>query len=243
MRADLLEAHAAVEWAEAQLPVLEARIEVWRKDSPHGIAQKFDPQRGKDAVKIVLRKPLPLLINAETGAIINSIRSSLDLLVTALAERNGHMAPKDTYFPIYKSLARFDDPKDPTHEKIARLSATDVAAIKALNPYPGGNDSLVALHDLDVMRKHRRLVEASLDIQRWGITGFGLNAAFPDTWVRLEDETPNIWIAAGAKDYKLDVTIDVTLRKPLVPTRGRLAPTLHEFARTAYNIIGLFDGP
>jgi hypothetical protein len=35
-------------------------------------------------------------INAEAGAIINMIRSSLDILAVTLAERNGHVGPKDS---------------------------------------------------------------------------------------------------------------------------------------------------
>lgn len=241
MRADLLNANAAIDWAEAQLPLLGDKIESWRESGAYVVVQEFDPQRGKDAIKINVGKPLPLLINAEAGAIINSIRSSLDLLITALAERNGHAAPTDTYFPIYKSLARFSDPKDSTHEKIRRISAADAAEIKKLCPYPGGNDHLVALHQLDIVRKHQRLVEGRAEISRVNLTGWGLNAEFPPTWIRLEDDAPHMWVNAGAKDYKLEVTVEVTLRQPLARSRGLLLQTLHEFSGVARGIIRLFD--
>jgi hypothetical protein len=240
MRDDLLEARAAVDWAVAQLPTLEARIGSWRKNSPHIISQNFDPRRGKDAIKIGL-KPLPPLVNAEAGAIINSIRSSLDLLVTALAERNGHSTPNDTYFPVYKSFSRFNDPGDSTHEKIRCLSQIDAAAIKSLHPYPGGDDRIVALDDLDMMRRHRRLVETPSEIARWNISGFGLDAEFPNTWIRLEDDSPHVWVRAGAHNYKLDVAIEVTFHDPPIRASNLLTPVLREFANLAYSIIQIFE--
>ena len=64
----------------------------------------MNPQTGKKAMVAREKEPIPLIINAEVGAIINSLRSGLDLVAAALAARNG-MAPSDkTHFPVYRSI-------------------------------------------------------------------------------------------------------------------------------------------
>jgi hypothetical protein len=57
-----------------------------------------------------MRRPFPLLTNAEAGVIINSLRSSLDILAVALAEQNGHVASEDVYFPIANNVLDLIDP-------------------------------------------------------------------------------------------------------------------------------------
>lgn len=73
--------------------------------------------------------PVPAIINAETGSIINSIRTSLDILASVLAARNGYPGSRQAYFPICKSLSDFQNAKSGGTAKIKRLSATDQATI------------------------------------------------------------------------------------------------------------------
>ena len=99
--------------------------------------------------------PVPAIINAETGSIINSIRTSLDLLASALAARNGNAGSRQVYFPVCGTQAQFlKDGKG----KIKLLSPADQAVIETLQPYNVGDGLLSALHELDILRKHRQLV-------------------------------------------------------------------------------------
>src|SRR5262245_54788154 len=125
MRDDLLDAQAAVDWAIAQLDILSERIARWIDGRPYTVTGDKDPQSGEDVWDIREADPIPRLINAEAGAIINSIRSSLDLLANKLAERNGHIGKKDVYFPICLVPAEF---QSRGRKKIKRLSATDQMA-------------------------------------------------------------------------------------------------------------------
>ena len=90
------------------------------------------------------------------------IRSSLDILAVTLAERNGHIAPKDVYFPIANCVLDFIDPVHGAIKKIARLSDIDRRAIEKLKPYQGGDDMLFSLHQLDLIRKHRKLIGTAM---------------------------------------------------------------------------------
>jgi hypothetical protein len=82
MRTDLLDAQAAVDWAVEQMPMLQKRIEDWADSYSTRIAVEDDKK-----AYYLRANPVPAIINAETGSIINSIRTSLDLLASALAAR------------------------------------------------------------------------------------------------------------------------------------------------------------
>jgi hypothetical protein len=240
---DLLEARAAVDWAVAQLPTIAARIEAWKKTAPYGIVTEFDPERGKDALKFDIRHPLPLVINAEAGAIIHMMRSGLDLLAVALAKRNGHALPKDVYFPINVSPEAFLDPKGGM-EKIKRLSAKDIEAIKNLQPYRGGNGPLYALHYFDVERKHRQLLRITEATRQWGLWGTGLNAEFPVQPVfNVEHGAVLAWITVGAPKPNIEFPCEISLGEPRIFPKGPLIPALREFGSLVSSIIKLFDAP
>jgi hypothetical protein len=108
---------AYVDWAVAQCHVLEKRIVDWIESSPYVAHTDKDAQTGEETWKVDETEPIPRLINAEAGAIINIIRSSLDLLANALAERNGHFGTKDVYFPVSRSSNDFVRPKGSAYKK------------------------------------------------------------------------------------------------------------------------------
>jgi hypothetical protein len=78
MREDLLDAQAGVDWANAQIPILEARIKAWRQSPPYDLIEDLDPQNGEKLYKLANIRRLPPIVNAEAGLIINSLRCSLD---------------------------------------------------------------------------------------------------------------------------------------------------------------------
>jgi hypothetical protein len=141
MKDDLLDAKAAIDWAVAQIPVLVKRVGAWRQDRPYTVAIDTNSEPGKKLYRLANIKRLDPVINAEAGAIIHSLRSSLDLLACALATRNGHPNSTSTYFPIWKSNAAFlaapSRHTNPVLEKIKRLSQIDQVIVKDLKPYPG----------------------------------------------------------------------------------------------------------
>jgi hypothetical protein len=238
---DLLEPRASVDWAVAQLETLAGRIKAWEEKRPYELVTYFDAERGKYAFKYAVGNPLPLLINAEAGAIINSIRSSLDILAVALAKRHGAANVKDVSFPVSASASVF------AHsgvKSINRLSAQDRAVIEGLAPYKGGNDALHALHQMDITRKHRRLLTVHSDNIHFGLSGSALGAVWPyelPADERPEDKTILVWVDANPADCKAELAVEVTLARtePLQPEP--VVPALREFADLAYGIIDLFD--
>lgn len=245
MRDDLLDAQAAVDWAVAQLPVFEAKIAAWRDDA-YSIRIDRNAQIGKKAY-YVTPNPIPPLFNAEVGAIINMIRSSLDMLAVALAERNGHAAPKDTYFPICDSATVFRDTRrGGGMEKIKRLSAADQAVIENLAPYKGGNDLLYTLHQMDITRKHRRLLVVSRFPRGIGIyreDGGACLVDFSRTWSGFEDQAPVAWTAIDAPDCNVDIGVYITLKESGPVNGDQAVVALNKFASLANSIVKLFGVP
>ena len=183
MRDDLLDAQACIDWAIAQLDIFSERIARWIDSRPYIVAAKENPQAGEEIWEVREFEPIPRIMNAEAGAIINSLRSSLDLLANRLAERNGHIGKKDVYFPVCLTIAEF---QSRGRKKIRRLSAADQMVIERLQPYHGGDVPLLlwSLHDLDIARKHRRLIQTYSSPHGFGVVRYASLPAELDAVLR-----------------------------------------------------------
>ena len=244
MQSDLAGAYAAVDWAISQIEILEQRINQWIKSRPYSTITEPD---GDSAYDIIMArsqgKPLPLVINAEAGAIINMIRSSLDILAVTLAERNGHITPKDVYFPIASCVLDFIDPTHGAIKKIARLSDADRRAIEKLKPYEGGDDMLFSLHQLDIIRKHRKLVGTVMR-PNVSVGWWGGEALEPKMLYRgeLKDGTP-LWRVARNSHATAQLRILVCFTETSYAIWRPVIWALQDFANRATEIIKLFDDP
>lgn len=236
MRDDLLDAKAAVDWGESQLPILSARTRAW-EDGIEIVSTDTNPKSDKKILIARVKEPLPAIINAEIGAIIGSFRSSLDLLAASLARRNGVTPSRNTHFPIFRTCYDFIDPKDGL-ERIKWLSPAEIRIIKSYRPYNGGNGLLWALHQLDILRKHERLI-AAIVYPRTPLV-IGGEISFFDL-SPLEYETILLEFARDASDPYVQFTTDIVFNEPaLCIDRRTLLPALIDFARMAMEIIESF---
>lgn len=238
--ADLLDVVAAINWADSQLPVLQERIIRWRQSGPYSVFIDTDSEPGKKLYRLVDVKPLDPIINAEVGAIIHSIRSSLDLLACALATRNGYPGSRSTHFPIWKTEADFLDIKSRPYEYIKRLSQVDQDIIKNLRPYPGGNDMLCTLHELDLTRKHRRLLNTIMIPRGIGFEGFAGHVVTIVDWHSFKEEAVVISTLADAPDGEISVTLHVAFDEPGMAQSPDITGPLRDFSRATFEIIRLF---
>jgi hypothetical protein len=103
------------------------------------------------------------VLQAEVGACINSIRSSLDVLATVLVKRHSLQIHEDrVFFPIARSKEVFERPGGAAQKFLERLPELERKLMNHLQPYQGGNPALWALHHFDIVRKHRCLPNARL---------------------------------------------------------------------------------
>jgi hypothetical protein len=174
MRDDLLDAQASVDWAISNFPSFEERLNSFIKDNLNVVLEDEGSDSPYYSLAIIEKAPFPLALNVEVGAYINAIRSSLDILATALAYRHRHtmVRPDKAYFPMAKSAAEFASFRDyKGAEFVKGLPSAERTIIESLKPYRGsdGNTRLALLHDLDIERKHRRLLNCQLTSAKVGV--------------------------------------------------------------------------
>ena len=167
---DLAYAHASIDWAERQISPFESKLGVWLKDN---VVVELRDNDVNFILFLIEKEWLPLSFSVEVGAYINALRSSLDILATALALRHGVEPNRKIYFPIKRSLEDFA--KD---EFVNKMPNEVRRALAQLKPYDGGNQALYELHQMDVTRKHSRLLEVVVRPQTIKISGWGKAARF-----------------------------------------------------------------
>ena len=87
-------------------------------------------------------------------------------------------------FPISASEDTYLHGPNAGRKAIKLLSKADQQTVRDLKPWKGGNGLLYALHQLDITRKHRRLVEVAIvptltRLCPWGRPG---GIEFPTNW-------------------------------------------------------------
>jgi hypothetical protein len=200
MHSDLLDAEATIEWADSQIPLFQQEFINWQRANPYPVIEEMYPD-GSGLAAVVYDQPFPLTANAWVGAIINGLRSGLDLIAAALAVRNGKKPDTDTHFPIYRSIHDFIDPKTGIESK-KWLSIGERAAIKALKPYEGGDATLWPLHRLDILRKHQRLIVARPEVAGYHMAGVRRIAVAERPVIeRLENKTVLFRLKPGERLY------------------------------------------
>lgn len=90
------------------------------------------------------------------GDVIHNLRASLDLMANAMAEANTGRKVNNVYFPFGFDLNGFIEQINKKRFHFCGLDA--VAHIKTLRPYKNGNIELRAIHDLDLLDKHKALI-------------------------------------------------------------------------------------
>jgi hypothetical protein len=240
MRDDLLDACAVIEWAESQLDSLRGRLKRWFEEAPYAATTEENPQTGNKILQVNPSEPLPRLINAEAGAIINSIRTGLDLLATALAQRHCQRLIKDAYFPICETE---DEWKGRGHKRIKRLSATDQATVKDFQPCYGGNKLLIALNRLDNIRKHQRLLVFTEIAAGVGFYRLGSLPAELDAIYRAQPPDDGYMLARSVSDpnHKVQVRVEISFRE-IASLAGRpIELVIRDFIELTRQIIDRFD--
>jgi hypothetical protein len=253
MRPDLIHAQASVNWTVSQLPSFRDRINKWLRDNIYVDFDDPDPNVPNDVVVVVERELFPLSFMVEAGAYLNALRSSLDILACSLAARYGLPNADEFYFPIAASEQKFKASKF-TAQFLNGLPQAERDKIESLKPYArgypngGGNDLLWSLHRLDIIRKHKRLLEQAIRPQTILVGGWakGLDEAFTPVagYVNNCDKTVIGLLTKGYRDkVQISCTPLIVFNEPMLIQYKPAIELLEEYAQLATSIIALFDDP
>jgi len=224
---------------------LEKRIKSWLDLNLDIELIDLDPGRPDKFIVGVQKEPLPLSFNVEVGAYINVLRSSLDILATAIAIRYGVPNAEKVYFPVASGGAQFEAGNFKGAEFIKLLPPTPRQIIEALKPYKGGNGDLWRLHQLDIMRKHRKLLTIATDNRYFQIIGSGFQGYYSPLAAGSipirDNKTVFGFIRRGAPNYEMKYAGQVSINEAEPFVRKPVVTALYEFSNFAKFVIEQFD--
>ena len=213
MRDDLLEAMECIDWTISKVPSIEQKVADWI-DGNVDLVIRDSNGPGSDKLLIAKERTLmPLEFSVEIGAYINTIRTSLDILASSLSTRNGKAGNVEAHFPMFRSDLHMLDPKCGL-ESIKWLTPSQRTIIKSLEPYPGGNEVLRALHQLDIMRKHRRLLAVRITPTRFSVAGLKQeHFVIPQEFVGANDDTLLLILSPEATEGQINCSFCVSFNE------------------------------
>lgn len=197
MRSDLEHALVPVKWAQAQMPILKQRLIDWQRTYPYTIVAEPDPQRpDRELIVAYLEKPLDPLIVGDVGAMINSIRTGLNLMMATMVARHGIVPDRAPDFPIHEKALYFLKRVDELEAKkwISNIEARWIKRHKAHARGGIGGEILFHVHKLDNLRKHQRLLTVEPVVSQAFIT---LAYGVEELLTHMQDKTVLYRIPTG----------------------------------------------
>jgi hypothetical protein len=155
---DLSDALAALTWARDQTADFENRVNKWLHEHRRIEVVEAGGDAEYDMVVAGTTEEVPRAFSVELGAYLNTLRSSLDILASTLAVRAGQTDQSVAAFPFANTAADFGKETGRARVFLNSLPDAERDIIEGFKPYGDGDPALWALHRLDIMRKHRRLL-------------------------------------------------------------------------------------
>src|ERR1700690_776362 len=123
-------------------------------DNFDGPIAEIDKNTGQLLLHYPLDPLFPQNISAIVGDVIHNLRTALDLVWCDLYRGLGVEITSNTKFPIRESRKAVEDAIHGIEKVWDRRVLRDII-LDDIKPYPGGDDSLWPLHQLDILDKHQ----------------------------------------------------------------------------------------
>jgi hypothetical protein len=240
MKPDLLDALASVEWAESNLPAFETKLGDWVVANVE-VTVKEMPSGDNDIIAAIQKEAMPLGFNAEAGAYINAVRSSLDILAWAVGKREMVLNPDSVCFPIAASAQDFDQGRYRGADFVRQLSRGSRLIIEDAKPYKGGDPFLYPLHHFDIVRKHRRLLSTETNPASFRFQGTGFTPVSGYFMRSFDNEIVLGLLAKGRRDADIQYTPHVTISEPGVLKPYPVVLFLQRSIQMARGLISRFN--
>lgn len=240
---DFSDARLKVERANSHISDLESQATHFFSRYPYGIRQEADFETERYGYYVTQRRPAPRQFALIVGDAIHNLRAALDYLISAVASAQGKTI-KDTHFPFPRTA---DDLEERLKKDVRKAGPVAMQIVRDLHPYPGGNAALRAIHDLDLIDKHRLVVPVASAMEVTISTGLWNGRPRVDvtgSLYSLDEETQFIPSPAG---YETDTPTNMSFAGQIVFARNgplggeRCISALHDLSETVSDIIGKFE--
>lgn len=245
-RPDFAAAVAKVERANHHISDFATQVRRFFDGYPYNVMQEADQETQRFGYHLYERRRFPdrrfaLII----GDALHNLRSALDYLISACSRANGASQDR-SQFPFAGEEKKLADAID---RHVTKAGAGEIAAglVRRLKPYPGGNDSLIALHALDNIDKHRLVLPLACKIEVT-VTA-GLYEGLPEssaTGSIYSPEGTSAFIAAqdGYEDaiaHDFSYTGDVVFYKDSMLPNQPCVEALYELSACVADVIEAFE--
>jgi hypothetical protein len=146
-----------IERANKHIHDLGLLLDTFLKTNFYRIGIEKDPESGSNNLIFETTIPIPPEVALIIGDAVHNLRSALDLLACEIITRAGATPSKWTRFPFSNNRKELISTLKSGKIKIAGSWIIDLI-INEIKPYKGGNEPLYALHNLDIMDKHKLLI-------------------------------------------------------------------------------------
>jgi len=160
---DLRGARLKVERAKKHIADLDAQRVTFLGTDPYYGVPRFNSEFNCTEYVVQSLPTIPECIPLILGDAVHSLRSALDYVACELVRSVGG-APKNVYFPISESPEKY---KTDSGGKTKGMPQEAKDYIDRMRPYCGGNDAFWAIHELDIIDKHRLLPTVGMNIGSW----------------------------------------------------------------------------
>ena len=133
-----------------------AQAEVIYKRNGPSFFVEDNPSTRERALCINIDTSVPDHFSLIIGDAIHNLRSALDHLTWDIVNPHNPPRPNEVQFPFCRKQESFESAL--AHRQIALAGKEIVDKFSALKPYPGGDELLYALHQLDIADKHQLIV-------------------------------------------------------------------------------------
>jgi hypothetical protein len=243
MRNDLLEAQASIDWPRSQLVPLQGRLDEWLKTSVQIEIRDLTPPTEYNCIVAVEKELLPIAFSVEVGAYINAIRSSLDILAMVLVRRYEiNIKEHEVSFPVFNSEQDFQ--KHNGGRFLQHLPNKEREIIASLKPYRDGDAALWSLHHLDIVRKHRRLLDVGIrpiDMALAGTFRPGDFEPLATGIIQINDETVLGLIRKGVPEPAIRSRFYVGMKETGYLDGNPILETISHLGDVASRVVARFD--
>jgi hypothetical protein len=136
---------------------LDSEIAAYLSDNPWAQFLVVNRKTGQHVIAFTGRAPIPDTFALIFGDAVHNFRTALDILANDIIALNG-VQPKKVYFPFGDSAVRFEEQ---LKTKIGQAPSDIQDIFRSFEPYKGGNETLRAMHDLDIRDKHLAIMQAA----------------------------------------------------------------------------------